>query len=180
MVHRNPRFRALTRVVAVMVVAACGTGEKPAAELAPGSVAPPALVASSPTAIRATWALDGRELVRCRNSARELRRLQARFGTRVEIAAAAFDADPAAVESFLRAERVRASVRYYSTPDRKAAGGVKRPALYIVRGSRVAAVFLGVPRDDSRSMEMRDVESQVASLLGGSDAVADAGMQPSS
>jgi len=96
--------------------------------------------------------MDGRELVRCRNSARELRRLQARFGNRVEIAAVAFGADSASVESFLRSERVRATVRYLGARDRKTARGVRRPALYLVRGSRVAAVFLGVPFDDTQSI----------------------------
>ncbi|HET7464357.1 MAG TPA: hypothetical protein VFJ82_24070 [Longimicrobium sp.] len=181
MVHSHAHGGALSRyAAAALIIAACRGSQEPLPELRPGSVAPPALAASSPTAIRATWALDGRELIRCRNSARELRRLQARFGDRIEIAAVAFDSDPASVESFLRSERVRARVLYLTTPARQAARGVKRPALYIVRGERIAAVFLGVPLDDTRSIQARDVESRVASLLGGSGAGGRAGIHPSS
>ena len=150
------------------------------ATLVPGSVAPPVLAASAQTAVRATWVFDGADLLRCRNSARELRRLQARFGERVEIAAVAVDADRETVESFMRNERIRAQVRYLESGGGRDARGVQRPALYLVTGRTVAAVYLGVPFDDAKSIETRDVEGAVASLLGRSGASRIAGENHSS
>jgi hypothetical protein len=167
-------------VAGLLLLGGCGAPASKVAALGPGSVAPPALAASADTAVRATWVFDGADLLRCRNSARELRRLQARFGERVEIAAVAVDAERETVESFMRNERIRASVRYLEGGGGRDARGVQRPALYLVKGRTVAAVYLGVPFDDAESIEARDVEGAVASLLGRSGASGIAGENHSS
>ncbi|HEX8831021.1 MAG TPA: hypothetical protein VF705_07650 [Longimicrobium sp.] len=130
-----------------------------------GSTAPAALAASRADRVRATWVFDARDLLRCRSSARELRHLHARFGGAVEITAIALDADRPAVESFLRYERVQASVRYLSTRDGSAPAGIRWPALYLARGARIEKVFFGIPLDDTISLRSRNVEETVGSLL---------------
>lgn len=180
MVDRESVRRPLTRaVLGLLVLGGCDTATVPPG-LRAGGPAPPALAASGPGAVRATWVFAGGDLLRCRNSARELRHLRARFGDRLEIAAVAFDADRDAVESFLRYQRVRAPVRYFTTSDAAGAQGIAVPALYLVKGGRIAAVYPGVPLDDPRSLKDRDVEGMVASLLGRSDASGIAGRSQSS
>lgn len=155
-------------IVAAVVLVACSPAVSP--DLAVGNPAPPLLAASTESSVRATWVFSGRDLIRCRSSARELRGLQARFGGRVEIVAVAFRADRHSVESFLKRERVHAEVKVMGTIDEDEARGVRMPALYLVKGRTVAAIHLGVPMDDARSMRSRDVQSEVASLLGRSGA----------
>ncbi len=173
-------LRAICWRAALLLLGGCTVPGPRVRELVPGSVAPPALAASTATAVRATWVFDGRDLFRCRNSAGELRRLQARFGQQVEIAAVVFDGERESVESFLRNERVRARVHYLKTRDGSDARGARRPALYLSRGSIIAAVYLGPPLDDAESIKARDVEGAVASLLGRSGASGIASGTPSS
>lgn len=181
MVDRYTRKPTVIGAVAgLLLLGGCGAPASNVATLVPGSVAPPVLAASAETAVRATWVFDGADLLRCRNSARELRRLQARFSDRVEIAAVAVDAEREPVESFMRSERIRAQVRYLGKGGSSDARGVQRPALYLVKGRTVAAVYLGVPFDDAESIKARDVEGAVASLLGRSGASRVAGGNPSS
>jgi hypothetical protein len=152
----------------------------PPPDVVAGSLAPAGLSASADGVVRVTWVFDARDLLRCRSSARELRHLQARFGTKVEVGAIALDADRSSVESFLRYERVTSTVQYLGSDDASAPAGIRWPALYLVRGRRVEAVYLGAPRDDAQSIRTRDVETMVASLLGRSDANGGADQNPSS
>lgn len=162
------------KIVALALIAAVGLAScrsTTAADhaLAPGSRAPPAL-AGPPGAIRVIWVFSGADLLRCRNSARELRHVDARFGLAVELTAIAVDASEHDVRSFLRAQRVPASVRHLRKSEAVAVRGIRWPAVYVVQGNIVKAAYLGVPLDDTRSMRLRDVEKVVASLLGRSDA----------
>lgn len=178
MVDRGAHRRAVSGLFgAVLLVGGCAS---PPPELAAGSLAPAGLSASADRAVRVTWVFDARDLLRCRSSARELRHLQARFGTKVEVGAIALDADRASVESFLRYERVTSAVQYRRSGDASAPAGIRWPALYLVRGRRIEAVYLGAPRDDAQSIRTRDVETMVASLLGRSDAEGSADKKPSS
>ena len=181
MVNRYTCRRALTRGTAALLLASgCRAPGSAVAALVPGSRAPLVLAASADSAVRATWVFDGADLLRCRNSARELRHLQARFGERMEIAVVAVNAERESVESFMRRERIRARVRYLEPGENGDARGVQRPALYLVKGRTVEAVYLGVPFDDTESIKARDVEGAVASLLGRSGANGVADGKPSS
>jgi hypothetical protein len=168
----RPALRSLTAACAAALVA-CGGRNGGRTPLLPGMAAPPVLAASSPSAVRASWVFDGQDLLRCRNSAIELRHLAARFGSALELVAVAVDADSADVASFLRVQRVHVPVRYVSGAGSNVLTTIQRPALYLARGARIEAVYPGIPLDDPVSIHHRDVESRVASLLGRSGAVLD-------
>jgi len=155
--------------MAAVELASCRSTAAADHALATGSRAPPAL-AGPAGAIRVIWVFSGADLLRCRSSARELRHVDARFGRAVEVAAIAVDGSEHDVASFLRAQRVPASVRHLRRSEAVAVRGLRWPAVYVVQGSIVKAAYLGVPLDDARSIHLRDVETVVASLLGGSDA----------
>ncbi|HEX8905782.1 MAG TPA: hypothetical protein VF771_13110, partial [Longimicrobiaceae bacterium] len=123
----------------------------------------------TPGRVRVTWVFAGRDLARCRSSAREIRRLAARFGGEIELRALAVDADSGLVRSFFHLQRITPAVEFLDSATTPALRRLRWPGLYVVRGERVERVYPGVPLDDDASIRARDVEPAVASLLGRPD-----------
>lgn len=109
--------------------------------LAEGDQAPPFWAVPSGQVV-VGWTFRDTDLLRCENEADELRRLQARSGSRIRVAAVAVGVDSSIAASFFRNERLRGDVRILDDREyRRRFGNAPLPRLYLIRGGRVVEVI---------------------------------------
>jgi hypothetical protein len=161
----RPVRRFLTALALGSLLQGCGPAETGTPRLAAGSAAPSFWADDATGRPVLAWVFRGDDYLGCESAAREVRRVQFRYGTALRVSMVYVGDDPERLSRFARTERINAELtRLGEREYRRVFGDALLPGFFLVRDGHVAAA-LSPPGDSTSAAE--GAEDALMAVVGG-------------